>query len=518
MFMLGGCALSNSAVVGVHNISERSLVQELQDRQIPIPPKPRGQEIALQALVAEPSGRRSKRQKTNARSTALQAVATAPLRTMVAVSSGIRSKRKKTKTANTALQAQETVPSDAVPEPIVHADTLYVRQLRHLLVERLQLEEEYERLTMYLRDNRFDPNVMKTKWEPGRVILDMLHCPMRMNEKVLYLLYNAAMNRFPDKTLWEPVLENMTLLIRRMGSLPPTWTHNIEAQKNKHGVELKHKLLVFHMDYDVSKCIFNYDNTAALYELIDLAVGEDNTKNLDWRFFMISYLNCLEYLTLYRDYKPGEVDELERRCNKMYTTLVTKIGGLEAVTNYFHYVGSGHVVWMCRAWGNLWRYRNEGVEAFNKIVSLRHNRHNGNGGAKRTRDGAPTELCPEFWSLGQWLGRWSMWQLGLADAMDPDRSGARAFTTPIAAVSCTGSSSEFDDDEDYSLSPGCNVSDEYSCTDASVDDACVDVFSETDDTSSVDSDAFVPLTPYGMPHMECRSLRLLPRDCARRAY
>ncbi len=220
---------------------------------------------------------------------------TVPLQAMVVVSSGRRSTRQKTKTANTALQAQVgvpsrrtakrparttntiAVPSDAAPEPVVHEDSLYVRQLRRLLVERLQVEEEYERLTMYLRDNRFDPNVMKTKWEPGRVILDMLHSPMRMNEKVLYLLYNAAMNRLPDKALWQPVLESMTLLIRRMGSLPPTWTHNIEAQKNKSGVELKHKLLVFHMDYDVSKGIFNYDNT----------------RNLDWRFFMISYLNCL---------------------------------------------------------------------------------------------------------------------------------------------------------------------------------------------------------------------------------
>jgi hypothetical protein len=205
------------------------------------------------------------------------------------------STRQTTNTANTALEAQVAVPSrrttqrparttnniavpsDAGPIPVVHEDSLYVQQLRRLLVERLQLEEEYERLTMYLRDNRFDPNVMKTKWEPGRVILDMLHCPMRMNEKVLFLLYNAAMNRLPDKALWQPVLDSMTLLIRRMGSLPHTWTHNIEAKKNKSGVELKHKLLVFHMDYDVSKCIFNYDKTAALYEVIDLALGVDST-------------------------------------------------------------------------------------------------------------------------------------------------------------------------------------------------------------------------------------------------
>ena len=44
---------------------------------------------------------------------------------------------------------------------------------------------------------------------------------------------------------------------------------------------------------------------------------------------MISYLNCLEYLTLHRDYRPGEVDESERHCEKMYTSLVTQIGGIE---------------------------------------------------------------------------------------------------------------------------------------------------------------------------------------------
>jgi hypothetical protein len=47
---------------------------------------------------------------------------------------------------------------------------------------------------------------------------------------------------------------------------------------------------------------------------------------------MISYLNCLEYLTLHRDYKEGDIDELDRRCKQMYTLLVTKIGGLEGVT------------------------------------------------------------------------------------------------------------------------------------------------------------------------------------------
>jgi hypothetical protein len=56
-------------------------------------------------------------------------------------------------------------------------------------------------------------------------------------------------------------------------------------------------------------------------------------------------------------------------------------------------------------YGNLWRYRNEGVEAFNKIITIRYSKNNNNGGRKSTPLGAAVELCPEFWSLGQWLGR-----------------------------------------------------------------------------------------------------------------
>ncbi len=153
-------------------------------------------------------------------------------------------------------------------------------------------------------------------------------------------LYFAAMNRLPHKRNREPVLDSMTNIVRRIGDLPPSWSHTYTTKKSKAGAILKHKLEVFHMDYEASKQIFNYANTEALYEVIDLAVGVNTNTNANWRYFMISFLNCLELLTLHRDYKPGEVDDLERRCKTMYTALVTKIGGIEGVTNYFHYVSS----------------------------------------------------------------------------------------------------------------------------------------------------------------------------------
>ncbi len=85
----------------------------------------------------------------------------------------------------------------------------------------MKLEEEYERLSLYLRDLRFVNDVGKTKWELGRVIIDMLHCPMRMNEKVLHMLYFAAMERLGEKKLWDAVLTRMSAVFRDMGSLPP---------------------------------------------------------------------------------------------------------------------------------------------------------------------------------------------------------------------------------------------------------------------------------------------------------
>ena len=466
--------------MGVHNISVNQIIKELEDRQIPIPLQTPGPVLPTVAMAAETGGRR-----------------------------GMRRGR----------MGQTTGPiSNADAQQLQDEHETYIRSLRVLLVERLQLEEELERLIMYSRDERFDPTVFPAHHDLGRVILDMLHCPMRMHEKVLFMLYFAAMKRLPSKEHWGPALDSMSDIIRRAGRLPATWSHSIDTTKSKAGVDLKHKLDVFHMDYDTSKKIFNYANTTALYEVIDIAVGVSNpttalgaplpinVANGNWRSFIIAYLNCIEYLTMHRDYKPGEIDELERRCQKMYTLLVTKIGGLEGVTNYFHCVGCGHVVWMCRRWGNLWRFRNEGVEAFNKIVSLRHNKFNGNGGRKRTRAGAPIELCPEFWSLGQWLGRWTMWQLGYADEMDPDRCQDDDFNPDETF-------SDYDTDESYTLSPGHGDSSECSYRYDSPEEPIADVSSDSDGYSSVASIEFVPCTHHDLTMRECRSEKLLQRNC-----
>ena len=408
-------------------------------------------------------------------------------------------------------------------------------RLRGLLISRLQEEEELERLTLYAQDERFTSDVTKTKHEVGRVVVDMLHCPMRMNEKILFLLYFAVMKRCGGNIDGlTTVLDRLSGKVRLIGDLPDSWSHTF-AKKKK---DKKLKLLPFKMNYSESKKIFNLKQRAALYELIHIAVGSGDPKipesitqaadnNKMWRDFIDSYLDCLDLLLDSRDYTENDYKEMDKRGKKMYRLLVNGFG-IEGCTNYFHYVGSGHIVWLMRNVGNLWLLRNEGVEAFNNIMSLRHNKHNGHGGGKRTREGEPKETCEEFWSLGQFLGRWSMWHLGYADLLDPDYKGPLAPNNILERIGecMVVPNDNIDMNEHVDLQcQECVVSSDYETeTDSSYepnnvdDDALVvlDDLAWTEDDNSRDStlsDVFTPCTPVTMSMTDARAQGMYKRRC-----
>ena len=91
---------------------------------------------------------------------------------------------------------------------------------------------------------------------------------------------------------------------------------------------------------------------------------------------------------------------------------------MRACTNYFHYLGSGHIVWLTKIYGNLWRFRNEGAESQNGTLSLRYNKFNNRGGNKgNNKDKEKNQKCDPFQVLGSWMARLTMWHLGLGDAL-----------------------------------------------------------------------------------------------------
>ncbi len=71
------------------------------------------------------------------------------------------------------------------------------------------------------------------------------------------------------------------------------------------------------------------------------------------------------------DFTSEDIATLDDTITKCYAALM-KVAGMKACTNYFHLLGSGHVMWLTRRYGNLWRWRNEGVEGQNSVLSLRY--------------------------------------------------------------------------------------------------------------------------------------------------
>jgi hypothetical protein len=267
----------------------------------------------------------------------------------------------------------------------------------------LQLEEEYARMTLAMRDVRFSPGHPSAQALPvDRLIICMLHCPMRTHEKVLtMLLQSACENRTTKKS--KPILDSMAAIIRRIGKLPDTWTYKMDDGN-------KSKVAKVKMHFDQSKRIFAEEHMSDFKSLLRLAIP--CAKRKDWMKFLKQYIKCIDLLTVSRDYSAGDLLTLEEYCDETFRLLVAHCGGKAAVTNYFHYLGSGHILWMCHRYGNIWRYRGEGVEAFNKVLSKRCNMFNsaGNKGNLHT-----SGKVKPFEVLGKWLGRYVMWQLEFAN-------------------------------------------------------------------------------------------------------
>ena len=382
---------------------------------------------------------------------------------------------------------------------------------RQMLEQVLREEEEWQQMVMYRRDTRFaiDASTGDFKLQLDRTVIDMLHCPMRTNEKVLNLLYEEILNGktknevngprrggkkkkqvlgdaavsqqvakmfvnehgLPDlyrgvvasytedcngqlysvvyddgdtedlnatefveanafaallekdksneelrlqkleKKIVSPTLVELTDVIRVLGSLGDGWTHQWEEGNTKALKKIK-------LPFDQSKKIFTVDHLAALQGAVDIAVSESRPEHRGhWKTFLEHYVHMTETLTKSEDYVEADIDALEIRIENCYAALM-QIAGMRGCTNYFHLLGSGHIIWLTRRYGNLWRWRNEGAESQNGTLSLRYNKFNNRGGNKGNSNNKDIkEKCHPFQVLGAWMARLTMWQLGLGESL-----------------------------------------------------------------------------------------------------
>ncbi len=213
--------------------------------------------------------------------------------------------------------------------------------------ERLQRESEYKKLTVVMRDDRFNMfNGMNVRNSLARIIPCLLHMPMRINEKVLYLVYSKCYNGNEKKDVIKS-FQRITDLLREMGRLGAGWDH----QWNEND---KDKLEKFALPLDQSRRIFNLSNYEKLCDVVNIAYeGNKKEKASHSKEFLTEYLHVLRLLSM-AEYVENDYIELELHEDKAFRLYVEHIGGQEGVTNYFHLLGAGHISWLCRQCGPLY--------------------------------------------------------------------------------------------------------------------------------------------------------------------
>ena len=139
----------------------------------------------------------------------------------------------------------------------------------------------------------------------------------------------------------------------------------------------------------------------SLRRAVEVAVPSSREEHRKaWMQFLEDYVHVIAGLTQSVEFTADELKALEIRIDNCYRTLL-EVAGIKACTNYFHYLGSGHIVWLTKKYGNLWRFRNEGAESQNGTLSLRYNKFNNRGGNKgNNKDKAKNEKCHPFQVLG----------------------------------------------------------------------------------------------------------------------
>ena len=96
--------------------------------------------------------------------------------------------------------------------------------LRNKLERQLQLEDEYLGLACESKDLRFDVDKWGILENPKRHVIDLLHLPMRTNEKMIHLMKMKILDRRGGKTTAsQHTLDRFDDAIRKLGNLGAKW-------------------------------------------------------------------------------------------------------------------------------------------------------------------------------------------------------------------------------------------------------------------------------------------------------
>ena len=98
-------------------------------------------------------------------------------------------------------------------------------------------------------------------------------------------------------------------IIRRLGHLGDEWSVKMEEDNSSKVQKIK-------MHWDHSKHIFKTEHMSDLKKIIRLAIAP--AQQGDWVLFMVQYVQCIDLMTVSRDYTDEDLSLLQRYCDETW--------------------------------------------------------------------------------------------------------------------------------------------------------------------------------------------------------
>jgi hypothetical protein len=221
----------------------------------------------------------------------------------------------------------------------------------------------------------------------------ILHLENRVGEKKLKMVLLEAYDSLPTDALKNQFLKDFEELVNTnvlgTANRRANWRMAVAKDKDNRQCIADQTLPNTHVRKFLSK----------FYLIAGLCIS-DPVRRAAWESTILCWNAVMEYARRREDFTEDDIEEFQTLADDWFEKWV-KLTGRDGLTNYIHMVGAGHLSFYMREWGNLYRYSQQGWEAYNSLIKsvyYRRTQRGGNGGKK---DDTNSRVVP----LGRWLQR-----------------------------------------------------------------------------------------------------------------
>ena len=229
-----------------------------------------------------------------------------------------------------------------------------------------------------------------------------LHLELRGNEAKLGGLMNEGFKHRQTCRLVDEYENNMKSIVNKdrlgMSSHQNQWRFPISKDRKsiESGFSLKNNL---------SRSMF-----LKIDKLIDEALKfHTNDYKVEWKNVIVDYLEIIEMLLIRKPFTDEMIYKFQEKVDVYYVKWI-KITSRNGMTNYIHFLGSGHVAYYLFKYRNLYRYSQQGFEAMMGKIKAIYHRCTSRGG-----HGSTQEDRSHILQVAHFLMRMMMWNSGLGD-------------------------------------------------------------------------------------------------------